>query len=193
MNEPTKFHISIKEHLKLFEKLHIVSENYQNLVKEFKETLNNGNKIIVAGNGGSATDAQHFAAELVGRFEKERKGLPAIDITSNASSITSIGNDYNFESVFSRQISALGKKGDLLLVISTSGNSKNIINAVKTAKLMGIKSCGLLGKGGGLVQNELEISIVIPHSKTSRIQEAQLFILHTLCGEIDDFFIKNNE
>jgi len=190
MEKINKFYKSIEEHIELFNNLYLVDKSYQDLLKELIKTLKNGNKIIVAGNGGSASDAQHFAAELVGRFEKERKALPAIDITSNSSSITAISNDYEFEQVFSRQLSAFGKKGDLFIVITTSGNSNNIFSAVKKAQSMGIKSCGLLGKKGGVVLNELDIAIVVPHSKTARIQEAHLFILHNLCGEIDDYFTR---
>ena len=190
MEKINKFYKSIEEHIELFNNLYLVDKSYQDLLKELIKTLKNGNKIIVAGNGGSASDAQHFAAELVGRFEKERKALPAIDITSNSSSITAISNDYEFEQVFSRQLSAFGKKGDLFIVITTSGDSNNIFSAVKKAQSMGIKSCGLLGKKGGVVLNELDIAIVVPHSKTARIQEAHLFILHNLCGEIDDYFTR---
>ena len=184
----SKFNLSIEEHIKLFEKLNLISEDYKKLLKELIDTLKNGNKLIVAGNGGSSCDAQHFTAELVGRFEKERRALPAIDITSNSSAITAISNDYGYANVFSRQISALAKKGDLLILISTSGNSKNIINSIKVAKSMGIRSCGILGKDGGEAIKELDISLVIPHSKTARIQEAHLFVLHALCSDIDDFF-----
>ena len=190
MEKINNFNKSIKEHIELFNNLYLIDKNYRILSKELINTLINGNKVIVAGNGGSASDAQHFAAELVGRFEKERKALPAIDITSNSSSITAISNDYEFEEVFSRQLSAFGKKGDLFIVITTSGNSKNIFSAVKMARSMGIKSCGLLGKNGGVVLNELDIAIVVPHSKTARIQEAHLFILHNLCSEIDDYFTR---
>ncbi len=191
MEKINKFNKSIKDHIELFNNLNLVEKSYFDLLKELIKTLKNGNKIIVAGNGGSASDAQHFAAELVGRFEKERQALPAIDITSNSSSITAISNDYEFEQVFSRQLSAFGKKGDLFIVITTSGNSKNIFSAVKLAQSMGIKSCGLLGKKGGVVLNELDIAIVVPHSKTARIQEAHLFILHNLCCEIDDYFTRS--
>lgn len=146
-----------------------------------KDTVRKQKKVLVAGNGGSAADAQHFVAELVGRFEKERKPVPAIALTTNASTITAISNDYSFETVFSRQILALGQKGDVFVGISTSGNSGNIIHAFETAKKVGIRTIGLLGNNGGKCTNLCDIPIIVPHRRTARIQEIHTLIIHAIC------------
>ncbi len=145
-----------------------------------------GGKLLIAGNGGSAADAQHFAAELVGRFIKERKGLPAIALTTNSSNVTAIGNDYGFEHVFERQVEALGKKEDVLVVISTSGNSKNLIKAVEKAKLQGLTTIALLGKEGGKLKGMCNHELIVPSSDTQRIQEMHMLIIHLVCGLIED-------
>jgi D-sedoheptulose 7-phosphate isomerase len=144
---------------------------------------------LIAGNGGSAADAQHFAGEIVGRFKKERKGYPAIALTTDASIITSWANDYDFNTIFSRQIEALGKEGDVFLGISTSGNSKNIIEAVKKAKEMGIFCICLLGKDGGELKNLTDLSIIIPSDNTPRIQECHIMIIHIICEELEKSFL----
>lgn len=149
-------------------------------------TLKRGNKILIAGNGGSAGDSQHFAGELVGRFLKERKALPAIALSTNTSILTAIGNDYSFEKVFSRQIEALGKEGDSLVVISTSGNALNLIHAVDTAKSLSINTIGLLGNDGGKLGKLVDIPIIVPLSKTPRIQEIHIVIIHSICEIIED-------
>ena len=145
-----------------------------------------GGKLLIAGNGGSAADAQHFTAELVGRFIKERKGLPAIALTTNSSNVTAIGNDYGFEHVFERQVEALGKKEDVLVVISTSGNSKNLIKAVEKAKLQGLTTIALLGKEGGKLKGMCNHELIVPSMDTQRIQEMHILIIHLVCGIIED-------
>ncbi len=147
--------------------------------------LKNGNKVMICGNGGSAADAQHFAAEIVGRFEKERKAYPAIALTTDTSALTAIGNDYGFEKVFSRQVEGLGQKGDILIGISTSGNSANVIEAVNIAKEMGIFTVGFLGKDGGKLKDIVDKAFIVRHQKTARIQETHLTLEHTLCKIID--------
>lgn len=157
-------------------------------VVNISECFKNGNKILVAGNGGSAADAQHFAGEIVCRFKKERKGYPAISLNSNTSIITAWGNDYEFRTIFSRQVEALGNEGDIFIGISTSGNSENVIEAVKKAKENGLKTICLLGKDGGLLRNLADISIVVSSNDTPRIQEVHILIIHAICEEIEKDF-----
>ena len=147
--------------------------------------LRNGNRILICGNGGSAADAQHFSAELVGRYKKERKGLPAIALTTDSSAVTAISNDYGYDRVFSRQVEALGEKGDLLFLISTSGNSQNLMEAAKIAKEKGIRTVGLLGKGGGKLLLLCDNAILVPSDNTPRIQEMHGMAIHMLCGLIE--------
>lgn len=149
------------------------------------ETLKNGNKIMTCGNGGSAADSQHFAAELSGRYLKDRDGIACIALTTDTSAITAIGNDFGFEFIFSRQVEALAKKGDVLLAISTSGNSQNIIKAIDTAKSKGCKIIGLSGRDGGAMNECVDLNIVVPSSSTPRIQEVHLLIEHILCNLIE--------
>jgi len=149
------------------------------------EALESGGKIILFGNGGSAADAQHIAAEFVGRFQKERKGYPAIALSTNTSNLTALANDYGYEIVFSRQIEALAKKGDVAVGISTSGNALNVIKGIKEARALGIRTVALTGAGGGGLSKEAEICIVVPSKVTARIQEAHITIGHIIC-EIAD-------
>ena len=150
------------------------------------ETLKNGNKILLCGNGGSAADAQHIAAELTGRYKTERRGLPGIALTTDTSALTAIGNDYGYDRVFDRQVQALANKGDLLIGISTSGNSKNIINALKVAREMGCKTLGLSGRDGGAMNELCDINLVVPSDNTPRIQEMHILFGHTICQIIDN-------
>lgn len=147
--------------------------------------LKAGNKLIAFGNGGSAADAQHFAAELSGRYKKERKALAGIAISTDTSALTAIGNDYGFDVVFSRQVEAIAQKGDVLFGISTSGNSANVLNAFESGKNIGCKCVGLSGKGGGKMNGLSDINLVIPSDNTPRIQEAHILVIHTLCGLIE--------
>ena len=153
------------------------------------EALSNGKKVLICGNGGSAADAQHFAAELVVRFEKERKALPAIALTTDSSIITAHSNDYDFSTVFSRQVEALGNKGDVFVGISTSGNSENVIKAFEVAKAKGLICIGLSGKDGGKMKSlALDHLIVVPSNVTARIQESHIMIIHIICSIVDSFF-----
>jgi len=145
-------------------------------------------KILSCGNGGSAADAQHFAAELVGRFERERPELPAIALTTDTSLMTAIANDYSFEQVFAKQVRALGAKGDVLLAISTSGNSANVIAAIEAARMREMRVVALTGKGGGRIGELLlptDVHLCVPHPRTARIQEVHLLMIHCLCDVID--------
>ena len=150
------------------------------------DCLKQGHKLLFCGNGGSASDSQHLAAEFVGRYEKERRALPAIALTTDTSILTAVGNDYGYERVFERQIEALGQKGDVLFAISTSGNSKNVINAVEKAKQLGIYVIGFTGGEGGLLKIAANLALVIPSKKTSRIQESHIMIGHILCECVDE-------
>ncbi len=151
--------------------------------------LKGGNKILCCGNGGSAADCQHFAAELVGRFEREREGLPAISLTVDTSALTAIGNDYGYDAVFSKQVHSLGAEGDMLLALSTSGNSKNCIEAMKAAQSRGMSVVALTGRDGGLMARMLgpnDFHLNVAHPRTMRIQEVHIIALHCLCDIIDN-------
>jgi D-sedoheptulose 7-phosphate isomerase len=150
--------------------------------------LSNGNKILACGNGGSAGDAQHFAAELVGRFERERFPLPAISLSTDTSIITAVGNDYSFNEIFSKQVQALGQAGDILLAISTSGNSANVLAAAEAALEREMRVVALTGKDGGKLGKlltEADVHINVPHARTARIQEVHLVTIHSICDGID--------
>lgn len=150
--------------------------------------LSNGNKILACGNGGSAADCQHFAAELVGRFERERLPLPALALTTDTSILTAIGNDYSYQEIFSKQVQAFGQSGDILLALSTSGNSANVVAAVEVALEREMRVVALTGKGGGAIGKMLtdaDVHICVPHERTARIQEVHLLTIHCLCDGID--------
>ncbi len=147
-----------------------------------------GNKVLSCGNGGSAGDAQHFASEMINRFERERPSLPAIALTTDSLTLTSIANDYDFEEIFAKQIRALGVENDILLAISTSGNSQNVINAITAAHDRGLKVIALTGREGGALASQLypeDIEIRVPSQSTARIQETHLLVIHCLCDIID--------
>lgn len=159
------------------------------LVKAFQE----GNKLLICGNGGSAADSQHFAAEFTGRYEMERTPLPALALTTDTSAITAIGNDYAFEVVFSKQVEALGKPGDVLLALSTSGNSSNVLKAIEAAHAKRMRIIALTGKNGGEINSRLtekDINICAPVNRTARIQEIHILVLHTLCDAVDNVLFK---
>jgi D-sedoheptulose 7-phosphate isomerase len=149
------------------------------------DTLKKGNKILFFGNGGSAADAQHLAAELSGRYKKERRGLPGIALTTDTSVLTAIGNDYN---IFERQVEAIASKGDLLIGISSTGNSSNVIHAFMAGKNLGCKTLGLSGKGGGKMNGNCDLNIIVPSDITARVQEMHILIGHILCQSIDNEF-----
>ncbi len=154
--------------------------------KRIIEALNHGGKVIVFGNGGSASDSQHMVAELVGRFKKERAAIPAIALTTNTSTITALSNDYGYDVSFKRQLEALGKKADIAIGISTSGMAKNVIATLLKAKEMGLATIGLTGTDGGALKDIADLSIVVNSHDTARIQEAHILIIHILCELIED-------
>jgi D-sedoheptulose 7-phosphate isomerase len=154
----------------------------------FAQALRDGGKILACGNGGSAADSQHFSAELLNRFERERAPLPAIALTTDTSTLTSIANDYSYDQVFSKQIRALGRRGDVLLAISTSGNSASMLEALRAAHAAKVRVVALTGNGGGKMAPLLaadDVHICVPHKVTARIQEVHLLVLHCLCDAID--------
>lgn len=153
------------------------------------QCLRDGGKILVCGNGGSAADAQHFSAELVGRFERERRGLPAIALTTDTSTLTAVANDYDFNQIFAKQIEALGRANDVLLAISTSGNSPNVLAAVRAAHAQDLRIVALTGRDGGTLGESLaidDIEICVPAERTCRIQEVHILAIHCLCDLIDE-------
>jgi D-sedoheptulose 7-phosphate isomerase len=152
------------------------------------DTLRAGGKVLACGNGGSAADAQHFAAELLNRFEMERAPLAAVALTTDSSTLTSIANDYAYEQIFSKQVLGLGRRGDALLAISTSGNSMNVMEAMRAARDLGVRLIALTGNGGGRMAAMIsgrDVHICVPHKRTARIQEVHLLVLHCLCDAID--------
>jgi len=156
-------------------------EKIESAVSMISQAIRSNNKIIVCGNGGSAADSQHLAGELVGRFQIERKPIPAIALTTNTSIITSIGNDYSFEKIFSRQTEAIGNKGDVLILFSTSGRSKNVIEAVRSAKKKGIKTISITGARPNKLADLSDINLDVPSKSTPRIQEIHSIIIHIIC------------
>ena len=185
MTTADNFRHLIDEHEALFKRLYEVAPNILKAGEQMLSSIEQGNKILICGNGGSASDAQHFAAELIGRYEQERRAVPAIAMTTDTSILTALGNDYGYEHIFSRQVEGLAQIGDTLVGISTSGNSNNVIKAIESAKKAGIKSIGLLGRDGGKMANIVDIPVIIPHVVTARIQEAHIFILHFWSGLIE--------
>jgi len=152
------------------------------------DALKNGNKILLCGNGGSAADAQHIAAELTGRYKTERRGLPGIALTTDTSALTAIGNDYGYDRVFDRQVESLANSGDVIIGISTSGNSKNVVSALKLGQELGCKTVGLTGRDGGAMNDVCDINMVVPSNNTPRIQEMHILFGHTICQIIDNNF-----
>jgi D-sedoheptulose 7-phosphate isomerase len=150
------------------------------------DALKNNQRLYFFGNGGSAADSQHIAAEFIGRFMKERRSLPAMALTTDSSILTALGNDYTFDIVFARQLEGLGRAGDVAFGISTSGNSRNVVEGIKTAKAIGMKTIGLLGCDGGKIAPLCDIALVVPSKVTARIQESQLCVAHTICQLAED-------
>ena len=182
----------LDEHIKSISHLSEITDEIAIASQLCIDTLNSGGKILLFGNGGSAADAQHMAGELVSRFYFDRPGLPAIALTTDSSIMTAIGNDYSFERIFSRQIEANGINGDIFIGISTSGNSSNIIEALKVAKNKGIITVGLTGEDGGLMKEECSICICVPSNETPRIQEAHLVIEHIICYLVEEALFQND-
>jgi D-sedoheptulose 7-phosphate isomerase len=177
---------SLENHLQAFKLLEGSQEKIKEIAKLFIFSLRNSGKIIFMGNGGSAADAEHLAAELVGRFKKNRKAYAAISLSSNICIMTAIGNDYGFDEIFSRQIEALAQKNDLVVAISTSGESQNVIKAVARAKELGLKTVGFLGKSGGKLKGLVDLSLLISTEDTPRIQEMHILAGHIICEIVEE-------
>jgi D-sedoheptulose 7-phosphate isomerase len=177
--------IEVKEAILKDERL---MEQVQAAAQECVRALQLGGKLILFGNGGSAADAQHLTAELVGRYLIERRALAAIALTTNTSCLTAIGNDYSYEEVFSRQIEAMGNKGDVAIGISTSGNSKNVVRALRTAKEKALITVAMTGTTGGRLRHEVDYCLCVPSEQTPRIQEAHILLGHIICEIIEDNF-----
>lgn len=178
-------HTEISDHIQLFLQIKDLESRLYELASRFSRLLLQGSKILIAGNGGSAADAQHFAAELVGRFQANRRALPCIALTTDTSGLTAIGNDFGFREVFARQVEALGREGDAFIGISTSGNSENVIAAVEEARRQSMTTIGLLGGDGGRLAGMVDHAVIVPHAVTARIQEAHIFILHYWADRIE--------
>lgn len=175
----------IKQSAEAKAKLLEIASDIEKAISACKACIASGRKILFIGNGGSAADAQHLAAEFVGRYEKNRPPLPAIALTTDTSALTCIANDYDFASVFDRQVEALTEEGDILIAISTSGNSPNVLQAIKKAKFKKATVIGFTGKGGGQMSSECDICLTVPSNKTSHIQEAHIAIGHMICEAVD--------
>ncbi len=174
----------------------LLAEPVAQAIGAISNALSNGAKILACGNGGSAADAQHFSAELVGRFERERPELAAVALTTDSSILTAVGNDYGFEQVFARQVRALGQPGDVLLAITTSGSSPNVIEAVRAAQERDMLVVALSGKGGGKLSallSDVDVHLCVPHDRTARIQEVHLLLLHCICDGVDWTLMGNPE
>lgn len=178
----------INDHIRVANSLHNLTEEVTKSAILCIDSIKNGGKILLFGNGGSAADAQHIAAELVGRYKIKRKGLPAIAITTDTSVITSISNDFGYTHVFDRQLEAIAMKGDIAIGISTSGNSENVISGLKLASTLECKTIGFSGQDGGKMSNICDINLIVPSEDTPRIQEMHIVIGHTICHLIDQEF-----
>ena len=174
----------------------VLSKPIADAVNALVGCITAGGKVLSCGNGGSAGDAQHFAAEFVGRFERERPGLAAVALTTDTSILTAIGNDYDFNAIFAKQVQALGAPGDVLLCFSTSGNSANVIAAVEAARAKEMTVIALTGRNGGRMRDlltETDVHICVPHERTARIQEVHLLVLHCLCDAVDLLLLGEQE
>jgi D-sedoheptulose 7-phosphate isomerase len=176
----------LQEHLGVFERLSALSSEIDRAADLIASALRSGRKLMLCGNGGSAADSQHIAAELAGRFVKDRRPLAAVALSTDTSTLTCIANDYAFDEVFSRQVMGLGARGDCLLAISTSGNSRNVMRAAEVARAAGVNVIGLLGRDGGALRALCDVALVVPSQTTARIQEAHIFIGHTLCALVEN-------
>ncbi len=189
MQEYIRESIAVKERILNDEVLIL---DISRIIEVLKDVYKKGGKILIAGNGGSAADAQHFAAEITCQYKETRKGRPAIALHTDTSALTAWGNDKSFDLFYERQVEALGSTGDVLVVISTSGNSKNLLHAARKARAMGIKTIGLLGRDGGTLTAEglCDQSIIVPSDDTPHIQESHIMLIHIICDALDRFFVE---
>jgi len=190
MKELIQFELD--EHIKVAQQMKSLINKINQTSEICVKSLQNGHKVLIFGNGGSAADAQHIAAELVGRYKTERKGLPAIALTTDTSALTAIGNDYGYQHIFKRQIEALASPNDVVIGISTSGNSENVISALRLANSLNCHTIGFSGRDGGKMNTICDVNIVVPSEDTPRIQEMHIFIGHTLCHIIESKYSSLN-
>jgi D-sedoheptulose 7-phosphate isomerase len=176
----------IDDHIRCLERLRFLDEAIEKTGATLLNCLLGDGKLLICGNGGSAGDAQHFAAEIIGRFERDRRAYPAIALSTDTSILTAVGNDYGYPEVFARQVDGLGRPGDVLVGISTSGQSPNVVRAVECARDLGMQSVGLLGRDGGTLKDLVDKAIIVDDSVTARIQEAHIFILHYWAWQIEN-------
>lgn len=179
------FETALASHTRTFATLAALQPHLIAAAQAAADAVRNGNRILFCGNGGSAADAQHLAAELIGRLVRDRRALPGLALTTDSSALTCIGNDFGFDEVFARQVEGLGRAGDVLIAISTSGNSANVVRAVEAAKPIGITTVGFLGRAGGKLASIVDVPIVVPAEETARIQEAHIFLGHVLCAMVE--------
>ena len=175
----------LSQHRELFARLDALGPEVERAAQCLSDALHGGGKLMFCGNGGSAADSQHLASEFTGRFINDRRPLAALALSTDSSALTCIANDYAFDQVFERQLRALGRKGDVLVAISTSGRSANVLRAVQAARESGISVVGLLGRDGGTLKPHCDVALVVPSDTTARIQEAHIFIGHTLCAMVE--------
>lgn len=187
MDRTTIINKRFEEHKEVLERTAALHHAISRVGEEISNAISAGNKVLLFGNGGSAGDAQHIAAEFTGRFLKERRGLAAIALTTDTSALTAIGNDYGFDEIFRRQIEALAKPGDILVGISTSGNSSNVLKALEYGKSIGCKTFGLSGRDGGKMNKECDVNLIVPSDITARIQEMHILIGHIICEIVDEY------
>ena len=174
------------EHVHVAKALHALAGEVDRVVRLIAASMAQGGVLLVCGNGGSAADAQHIAAELTGRFFRDRKPLPALALHGNTSSLTAIGNDYGYDEVFAREVGAHGRKGDVLLAISTSGNSRNVLRAIEVARDKGMAVIGLTGSDGGKMRDLCDVCLCVPSASTPRIQECHILVGHTICELLEE-------
>ena len=189
MSTDETFQNALRAHRETFDAIDALAGRLEALAAATIDTIKSGGKVLIFGNGGSAADAQHLAAEFTGRYQRERRGLAAIALTTDTSALTAIGNDYGFDDVFSRQVEALAQPGDLVLGISTSGNSPNVLKAFRMAESIGCECWGLAGRDGGQMKALLSDRVLVaPSESTARIQEAHIFLGHTWCEIVEEAF-----
>jgi D-sedoheptulose 7-phosphate isomerase len=185
LNPDSVFQHALDEHIAVIQAMSAQRQVFERIAGEMTRSILQGKKILWCGNGGSAADSQHFAAELMGRFRRERRGLPSIALTTDTSALTAIGNDYGYEKVFQRQVEALCNTGDILVGLSTSGNSKNVCLALESARKMGAFTVALTGEEGGAMLKIAEVILRVPSKDTARIQEGHVLCGHMLCDWIE--------
>ena len=185
MNPSQVFQYAIAEHVAMIEAMSAQQDVFERIASEMTRAILSGHKVLWCGNGGSAADSQHLAAELMGRFRRERRGLPSIALTTDTSILTAIGNDYGYERVFQRQVEALCRKGDVVVGISTSGNSRNVCAALESARQIGAFTVVFTGEGGGIMAKIADAVFFVPSRDTARIQEGHILLGHTLCDWVE--------